>query len=68
MRAVFAGWLLALMGWLLPGAQSARVGIIVVITYLIGLGNFDHIVAGSNKVFFQVVTGRNPGVRSSLIS
>jgi formate/nitrite transporter FocA (FNT family) len=57
MRALFAGWLLALMVWLLPGAESARVSIIVMITYLIGLGNFDHIVAGSNKMFFQVVTG-----------
>jgi len=57
MRALFAGWLLALMVWLLPGAESARVSIIVMITYLIGLGNFSHIIAGSNKMFFQVVTG-----------
>lgn len=57
MRALFAGWLLALMVWLLPGAESARVSIIVMITYLIGLGNFNHIIAGSNKMFFQLVTG-----------
>jgi formate/nitrite transporter FocA (FNT family) len=57
MRALFAGWLLALMVWLLPGAESARVSIIVMITYLIGLGDFNHIIAGSNKMFFQVVTG-----------
>jgi formate/nitrite transporter FocA (FNT family) len=57
MRALFAGWLLALMVWLLPGAESARVSIIVMVTYLIGLGNFNHIIAGSNKMFFQVITG-----------
>jgi len=57
MRAVFAGRLLALMVWLLPGAESARMSIIVMVTYLIGLGGFNHIVAGSNKMFFQVVTG-----------
>jgi formate-nitrite transporter family protein len=57
MRALFAGWLLALMVWLLPGADSARVSIIVMITYLIGLGDFNHIIAGSNKMFFQLVTG-----------
>jgi formate/nitrite transporter FocA (FNT family) len=56
-RAVFAGWLIALMVWLLPGAESSRVGIIIIVTYLIGLGGFHHIIAGSNKNFFLVVTG-----------
>jgi formate/nitrite transporter FocA (FNT family) len=45
------------MVWLLPGAESARVSIIVMVTYLIGLGGFNHIIAGSNKMFFQLVTG-----------
>jgi len=56
-RAVFAGWLIALMVWLLPGAESSRVAIIIIVTYLIGLGGFHHIIAGSNKNFFLVVTG-----------
>jgi len=56
-RAVFAGWLIALMVWLLPAAESARVSIIVIVTYLIGLGGFNHVIAGSTKVMFLVVTG-----------
>jgi formate-nitrite transporter family protein len=56
-RAVFAGWLIALMVWLLPVAETSRVSIIVIITYLIGLGGFAHIIAGSNKLFFLVVAG-----------
>lgn len=56
-RAVFAGWLIALMVWLLPAAESAKVSIIVIITYLIGLGSFNHVIAGSTKVLFLVVTG-----------
>jgi formate/nitrite transporter FocA (FNT family) len=56
-RAVFAGWLIAFMVWLLPGAESSRVGIIILVTYLIGLGGFHHIIAGSNKNFFLVATG-----------
>jgi len=56
-RAIFAGWLIALMVWLLPAAESARVSIIVIITYLIGLGHFNHVIAGSTKVLFLVVTG-----------
>lgn len=55
-RSIFAGWLIALMVWLLPGAESARVSIIIIITYLIGLGNFNHIIAGSTTVFFLMVT------------
>ncbi len=55
-RAVFAGWLIALMVWLLPGAESARVSIIIILTYLIGIGGFNHIIAGSTTVFYLVVT------------
>lgn len=56
-RAIFAGWLIALMVWLLPAADSARVSIIIIITYLIGLGGFNHVIAGSTKQLFLVVTG-----------
>lgn len=56
-RAIFAGWLIALMVWLLPAAESSKVSMIVLLTYLIGLGNFNHVVAGSNKMFFLVATG-----------
>jgi formate/nitrite transporter FocA (FNT family) len=57
LRAVFAGWLIALMVWLLPGAESARVGIIILLTYLVGLCGFNHIIAGSTTMFFLIVTG-----------
>jgi formate/nitrite transporter FocA (FNT family) len=53
----FCGWLIALMVWLLPGAESARVSIIIILTYLIGLGGFNHVIAGSTKMFFLVATG-----------
>lgn len=57
LRAIFAGWLIALMVWLLPSADSARVSIIIILTYLVGISGFNHIVAGSTTVFFLVVTG-----------
>ncbi len=53
-RAIFAGWLIALMVWLLPGAESARVAIIIIVTYVIGLGEFSHVVAGSTTVLYLV--------------
>jgi formate/nitrite transporter FocA (FNT family) len=51
LRAVFAGWLIALMVWLLPFAESARVGVIIIVTYVVGLGHFSHIIAGAVDAF-----------------
>jgi formate/nitrite transporter FocA (FNT family) len=55
-RSIFAGWLIALMVWLLPAAESARVSSIIIVTYLVGVSGFDHIVAGSTTTFFLIVT------------
>src|SRR3954469_10778460 len=39
LRAIYAGWLIALMVWLLPFAETARVWVILVLTYLVGLAH-----------------------------
>src|SRR3982750_836929 len=39
-KGVFAGWLIALMVWLLPAAASARFFIIVALTGLVGVARF----------------------------
>lgn len=57
LRAVFAGWLIALMVWLLPYAESARLWVIVILTYIVGLGGFSHIIAGSTETLFIVLRG-----------
>jgi formate/nitrite transporter FocA (FNT family) len=49
-RAILAGWLIALMVWLLPFAESGRVGVIIILTYAVGLGGFPHIVASASEV------------------
>jgi formate/nitrite transporter FocA (FNT family) len=56
-RGIFAGWLIALMVWLLPYAEAARVHVIVLITYVIGLGHFSHVIAGSVSVFTAAAGG-----------
>lgn len=56
-RAVFAGWLIALMVWLLPAAESARPAIIAVITYVVALGHFSHIIAGSVDSAYLAFSG-----------
>ncbi len=56
-RGIFAGWLIALTVWLLPAADSSRVSIIIILTYLIGIGGFNHVIAGSTKMFYLIATG-----------
>jgi len=58
LRGVFAGWLIALMVWLLPFAESARVWVIIVITYVVGLGHFSHIIAGAVETFALAAAGQ----------
>jgi formate/nitrite transporter FocA (FNT family) len=57
LRAIFAGWLIALMVWLLPAAESARIWVIVILTYLVGLGHFPHIIAGAVEAFYAGLNG-----------
>ena len=56
-HAVFAGWLIALMVWVLPFAESARFWVIVLLSYLVGLGHFSHIVAGAVQTFYAAMVG-----------
>jgi formate/nitrite transporter FocA (FNT family) len=56
LRAVFAGWLIALMVWMLPNSQPERAWIILIITYLVALGHFSHIIVGSVEVLYLVLT------------
>jgi len=55
--AVFAGWLVALMVWLLPAAETARVVIIMLLTYVISIAGFPHLIAGSVEAFYLVLRG-----------
>ena len=54
---VLAGWLIAMMVWMLPAARSAGVIVIFVVTYVVGLADMPHIVVGSIDVFYLVATG-----------
>lgn len=55
-RAVFSGWLIALMVWMLAAA-SARAFVIVMVTYIVGLGQLSHVIAGSTEVLYAVLDG-----------
>jgi formate/nitrite transporter FocA (FNT family) len=57
-HAIYAGWLIALMVWLLPAVKGSRPLIILIITYLVGLCGFSHIIAGSVECAFLVLIGQ----------
>jgi formate-nitrite transporter family protein len=57
LRAIFAGWLIALIVWLLPFAETAAIWVILIITYIIGIGHFTHVIAGSVETFTLAFMG-----------
>jgi len=56
MRGIVSGWLIALMMWMLAGAD-ARALIVVIITYIVGLGQLSHVIAGSSETLYAVFNG-----------
>jgi formate/nitrite transporter FocA (FNT family) len=59
-RAAAAGWLIGLMVWLLPAAGSARLLIVILLTYVVGMCAFPHVIAGSVEAAFAVFTFHAP--------
>jgi formate-nitrite transporter family protein len=57
MLAVYAGWLIALTVWMLPAAREMSAIIIIVITWVVGVAGFPHIIAGSVDVFYAGIHG-----------
>lgn len=56
-RGVVAGWLIASLVWIMPSIHSSPTLMIIVITYIIALGDFTHVIAGSVEAAFLVLTG-----------
>lgn len=57
LRGIFAGWLIAMVVWMLAATDSGRITIIVILTYVVGLANLTHVVAGASEVLFLPVVG-----------
>ncbi len=54
---VVSGWLIATMVWMLPSAGAAKIWVILLMTYLVSIGNLTHIVVGSVEVLYLVLSG-----------
>ncbi|MGH1403696.1 MAG: formate/nitrite transporter family protein [Alphaproteobacteria bacterium] len=53
--AIPAGFLIACLVWMLPSARGSEVWVIILMTYIIAIGDFAHIVAGSAEAFLLVL-------------
>src|SRR5581483_8493439 len=57
LRGIFAGWLIALVVWMLAAVDAGRALIIIVLTYLVGVAGLTHIIAGAVEVLFLPMVG-----------
>jgi formate/nitrite transporter FocA (FNT family) len=56
-RGISSGFLIAAMVWMIPSAESAKFAVITLMTYLISVGGFTHVVAGSMEAYLLVLAG-----------
>ena len=59
LKAIFAGWLIATMVWMLPEAETGRIWILILIPYVVGLAGLSHIVIGSIYCIYTVAAGEH---------
>ncbi len=53
-----AGFILASMVWMLPSTHYSKVLVILLMTYVISIGHFSHVVAGSTEAFLLFFTSQ----------
>ena len=54
---ITSGFLVAAIVWMIPSARSAAFLVIIMFTYLIAIGNFTHVIAGSTELFLLAMRG-----------
>ncbi|WP_157218440.1 formate/nitrite transporter family protein [Flavisphingomonas formosensis] len=53
-----AGFLMASIAWLLPNARGSEFWVIGLLTYVIAIGGFSHVVTGTSQASFLWLSGR----------
>jgi len=56
-KGIGAGWIIAALVWMLPSSEGAEFVVIGLMTYLIALCGFTHVIAGSAEALYGVLTG-----------
>ena len=57
LRGIPAGFFIAAIVWMLPSSKGFELFVIVLFTYLIAVGGFTHVIAGSFEIFALVLSG-----------
>lgn len=57
-KGILAGWLIAMMVWMMAATEQSRLAIIVICTYVIAIGGFTHVVVGSVEAMYMVFAGQ----------
>lgn len=58
-----AGFFIAALVWILPTAKGNEFWLIILLTYMIALGDLAHVVAGSTEVFLLMLIGEESILR-----
>lgn len=56
LHGVPAGFLIAIAVWMMPSATGAEFWVVIVVTYMIALGDMAHVVAGSSEAFLLLLS------------
>lgn len=56
-KGIISGWMIATLVWIIPSVEDGKIWLIVMVTYLMALGDFTHIVVGSAEVSYLVWAG-----------
>ena len=62
--AIPAGFYVAALVWMLPSSKGFEVWIIIIMTYLIAIGGFAHVIVGSAEAFLLLLDGQVGVVRA----
>lgn len=57
MLGIPSGFLVGSIAWILPNGRESQIWVIIFLTYLVGVGDFTHVVAGSGEAWFLWLDG-----------
>jgi formate/nitrite transporter FocA (FNT family) len=54
---IVAGWIIALMVWMLPAASTSQIALVVIMTWIIGAAKLSHVIVGAVEAFYLTALG-----------
>ena len=58
LQGIPAGFILATVAWVLPSVRGQEIWVIGLLTYIVSLAGFSHVIAGSAEAWLLAVTGQ----------